>query len=213
MRFIPLGDSAVTAKNVNATAIVHQIRKLAPAGILDVSAAFDAVTVVYDAAKLPQSDEAPYETVCRIISEAQRAAPSVAAAAPDRPLQIPVRYGGDDGPDLANLAKNTNLSEREFIAMHSSAKYVVLAVGFMPGFGYLGGLPERLHAPRLDTPRTRIPAGSVAIGANYTGIYPFESPGGWNIIGRTSLRLFNPSQPSPAKLHVGQTVRFVPVAS
>jgi inhibitor of KinA len=211
MQFIPLGDSAVTLTGVKAPPIAREIRKLAPVGIVDVLAAFDSVTVYYDATKLAVSYESPYDTICDLISEAKRNAISDSASAPAPPLQISVRYGGEDGPDLQRLAKAKNLSEAEFISLHSRAKYVVLAVGFMPGFGYLGGLPKRLHTPRLATPRTQVPAGSVAIGATYTGVYPFESPGGWNIIGRAKLTLFDPSQPQPAKLHVGQIVRFKPV--
>jgi inhibitor of KinA len=195
---------------VKAPAIAREIRKLTRPGILDVLAAFDSVTVYYDAAKLAPSVESPYDAICGFISEAQRSAKSDSAATSTPSLEISVRYGGEDGPDLQRLAKSKSLSEHEFITLHSRAKYVVLAVGFMPGFGYLGGLPKRLHAPRLATPRTRISAGSVAIGATYTGVYPFESPGGWNIIGRTSLKLFDPSQPQPAKLHVGQIVHFKP---
>jgi inhibitor of KinA len=210
MRFIALGDSAVTATGVKAPAIARQIHKLAPPGIVDVLAAFDSVTVYYDTAKLPPLEDLPYDAICRIISDAKRAAKSNAAHVSTVPLEIPVRYGGENGPDLQSLAKAKNLSEAAFISLHSRAKYVVLAVGFMPGFGYLGGLPKRLHAPRLATPRTRIPAGSVAIGATYTGVYPFESPGGWNIIGRTALKLFDPTQPEPSSLRVGQVVHFKP---
>jgi inhibitor of KinA len=210
MQFIPLGDSAVTATGVDAPTVAGEIRKVAPPGVFDILAAFDSVTVYYDVAKLVPAEISPYDAMCSLISQAKRAAKSHSAAASIPPLEIPVRYGGEDGPDLQNLARTKKLSEQEFISLHSRAKYVVLAVGFIPGFGYLGGLPKRLHAPRLATPRTRVPAGSVAIGATYAGVYPFESPGGWNIIGRTSLELFDPRQSQPAKFRVGQIVRFRP---
>jgi KipI family sensor histidine kinase inhibitor len=122
--------------------------------------------------------------------------------------EIPVRYGGEMGPDLGVLAREKGMTEGELIRLHSSTTYTVLAMGFMPGFGYLGGVPEVLRAARLSRPRVRVPAGSVAIGGLYTGVYPFESPGGWNIIGHTSARLFDVGSPSPALLRVGQRVRF-----
>lgn len=124
-----------------------------------------------------------------------------------RRLRIPVLYGGDAGPDLAELAMERRISA-DFAALHASAEYEVAFVGFSPGFGYLTGLPEELWSPRLSTPRTRVPAGSVAIGGPYTGIYPSETPGGWRLIGRTPVRLFDPDADPPALLSAGDRVRF-----
>jgi inhibitor of KinA len=126
---------------------------------------------------------------------------------------VPVCYGGEWGPDLETIGRAHGLSADEVVSVHSGAEYLVSAVGFTPGFPYLSGLPERLHTPRRETPRTRVPAGSVAIGGAQTGIYPFETPGGWNLIGRTPWRLFNPHARPPTLLQVGDRVRFRPITS
>lgn len=129
-----------------------------------------------------------------------------------RIVEIPVAYGGEHGPDLGDVAGLTGHSPEEVAAIHSSAEYMVYFLGFSPGFPYLGGLPESIAAPRLETPRHRVPAGSVAIGGHQTGVYPLASPGGWRIIGRTPLRLFDPASDRPALLQMGDRVRFVPLA-
>ncbi len=134
-----------------------------------------------------------------------------AEAATPRTVTIPVVYGGEFGPDLADVARHTGLSAERVVEAHSSAEYLVYFLGFSPGFPYLGGLPPGLATPRLPAPRTRVPAGSVAIGGNQTGVYPVESPGGWRIIGRTPLRLFDVSASPPALLSMGDRVRFAPV--
>lgn len=121
---------------------------------------------------------------------------------------IPVCYGGAHGPDLDAVALHTGLSPTEVIARHSAADYQVAMLGFAPGFTYLLGLPEALQVPRRADPRLRVPPGSVAIGGIQTGIYPAQLPGGWNLIGRTPLRLFDPARESPCLLAPGQAVRF-----
>jgi 5-oxoprolinase (ATP-hydrolysing) subunit B len=131
--------------------------------------------------------------------------------APNAPIEIPVRYGGDDGPDLAHVAERAGIGQEDAIALHSAAKYAVYFLGFRPGFAYLGGLDARLASPRLARPRRRIAAGSVGIGGEQTGIYAIESPGGWNIIGRTSSVLFDPQRTPPSLLAPGDVVRFVRV--
>lgn len=128
-----------------------------------------------------------------------------------RRVEIPVVYGGESGPDLEFVADANGLSVEQVIALHSGAEYLVYFLGFSPGFPYLGGMPERIAAPRLEQPRTRVPAGSVAIGGSQTGVYPVESPGGWRLIGRTSLRLFRPEEEPPTLLGMGDRVRFVPI--
>jgi KipI family sensor histidine kinase inhibitor len=124
-------------------------------------------------------------------------------------VEIPVAYGGANGPDLDAVAELTGHTPDEVVAMHSGAEYLVYFLGFSPGFPYLGGLPESIAAPRLETPRRRVPAGSVAIGGQQTGVYPIASPGGWRIIGRTPLRLFDPGADPPVLLRMGDHVRFV----
>ncbi len=138
-----------------------------------------------------------------------------AAAAPlpeARMVEIPVAYGGEYGPDLEDAAARLGRTPEEVIAIHSGAEYLVYFLGFSPGFPYLGGMPESIALPRLESPRRRVPAGSVAIGGRQTGVYPVASPGGWRIIGRTPLRLFQPEADPPVLLQMGDRVRFVPVA-
>jgi KipI family sensor histidine kinase inhibitor len=136
---------------------------------------------------------------------------SVAAAALRLPeLEIPVSYGGEDGPDLADVARRTGMTEERVVELHSGVAYRVFMLGFAPGFAYLGTLPEELALPRRDEPRTRVAAGSVAIAARHTAVYPTASPGGWHVIGRTDLLLWDLGADPPSLMQPGQTVRFVP---
>lgn len=133
------------------------------------------------------------------------------ALEPDsRAIDIPVIYGGDAGPDLALVARHAGLSEKQVVELHASVDYVVWFLGFQPGFPYLGALPSQLATPRCAEPRVHVPAGSVGIGGEQTGIYPLATPGGWNLIGRTDLSLFNPALPEPVLLRPGDTLRFIP---
>jgi 5-oxoprolinase (ATP-hydrolysing) subunit B len=126
-----------------------------------------------------------------------------------RRIEIPVAYGGAAGPDLDEVARHAQLPATEVVRLHSSGEYTVFFLGFLPGFAYLGGLDKRLSMPRRDEPRLLVPAGSVGIGGDQTGIYPSASPGGWRLIGRTSSRLFDPSRSPPSLLLPGDTVKFV----
>jgi KipI family sensor histidine kinase inhibitor len=126
-------------------------------------------------------------------------------------IEIAVRYGGDDGPDLAFVAEHAGLTPADVVELHAGATYRVLFLGFAPGFGYLGGLPAPIATPRRASPRDRVPAGSVGIAGRQTAIYPRSMPGGWQLIGRTDVALFDPDRPEPALLHPVAAVRFVPV--
>jgi KipI family sensor histidine kinase inhibitor len=125
-----------------------------------------------------------------------------------RVVEIPVYYDSTVGPDLASVAAGSGLSIEEVIQKHSAKVYNVFAIGFAPGFAYLGEVPPELAAPRLATPRSKVPAGTLGIADTQTALYPLESPGGWNLIGRTPLRLFDPDRDHPALLEAGQQVRF-----
>jgi len=127
-----------------------------------------------------------------------------------RAIEIPVVYGGEAGPDLAHVADHCGMSEKQVVELHASIEYRVWFIGFQPGFPYLGGMPEALTTPRRAEPRISVPAGSVGIGGAQTGIYPLESPGGWNLIGRTDLTLFNSRLAEPSLLRPGDTLRFIP---
>lgn len=126
--------------------------------------------------------------------------------------QIPVAYGGEFGPDLETVAEHAKLDVDEVIAIHSGTDYHVFMLGFAPGFPYLGGMDERIACPRLSTPRTRVPAGSVGIAESQTGVYPNESPGGWQLIGRTPIALFDVDADPPAAMLPGTQVNFVPIS-
>jgi inhibitor of KinA len=216
MRFEAVGDGAVTvwlerrrsAAGPGPAALVDAMRAAAPAGIVGVVPAFDTITVVYDAARLNASPQSHYDSVCRWIARVVAERPRTRLARNAGVIDVPVEYGGVAGPDLAELAQTLGLTEDRIIALHSSATYTVAAIGFLPGFAYLEGLPKSLHVPRRQTPRTRVPAGSVAIGGPYTGVYPVVSPGGWHLIGRTTAVLFNPAKPQAVPWRVGDRVRF-----
>ena len=217
MRLFPLGDSAVVVALGNGVdealqqrtqAFVAELGRNPPIGVTDVVPTFASLTIFYDAARIGGFDQlcAQIET-CAARTEAALVLPAA------RIVEIPVCYGGDFGPDLAEVAAHAGLTVAEVIALHSGALYHVDAVGFAPGFGYLGGLPKKIHTPRRATPRTQVPAGAVGIGGAQTGIYPLATPGGWNLIGRTRLRLFDGTREEPALMRVGDGVSFRAISS
>jgi len=175
-----------------------------PPGILNLHPAYASVLIDFDPRRRC------YEEVERFVRERWEA-PHQASEGETRTVEIPVCYGGAAGPDLEDVARHTGLTPERVIESHSAAAYRVYFLGFSPGFPYLGGLPPELSTPRLSAPRKRVPAGSVAIGGSQTGVYPVDSPGGWRIIGRTSLRLFDAAAEPPALLRIGDTVRFIPI--
>jgi len=127
-----------------------------------------------------------------------------------REITIPVIYGGAAGPDLEVVARHSKLTAKQVVEAHAAGRYVVFFIGFQPGFPYLAGLDERLYTPRRAEPRIQVPAGSVGIGGSQTGVYPLAAPGGWQLIGQTSVALFTPEQQPPTFLRPGDNVRFVP---
>lgn len=130
-----------------------------------------------------------------------------------REVEIPVCYGGEYGPDLNDVGAMHGMSPEQVIALHSSSTYLVYFLGFVPGFAYLGGLPEALATPRLATPRRRVPAGSVGIAGNQTGVYPVATPGGWRLLGRTPIAIFRPDRDELSLLSIGDRVRFTPISA
>jgi KipI family sensor histidine kinase inhibitor len=136
---------------------------------------------------------------------------SEAAGIQSRRVEIPVRYGGPEGPDLDEVAQQSGLSREQVVRLHQAGEYTVYFLGFVPGFAYLGGMDRRLATARRKQPRLAVPAGSLAIGGEQTGIYPSASPGGWQIIGRTSVALFDPCRDPPSLLLPGDSVRFVAI--
>ncbi len=223
----PLGDAAltVTIGPPGDPAIPARVRALAAAlakarlpGVLDFAPAYASVTVFYDPGKTRGEGAIPFHRIRAAVMACadsarvdHRRVPK--AAIEDRLVEIPVCYGGEFGPDLAEVAEHARLTPKEVIARHSQVEYTVRAIGFVPGFPYLSGLSPRLHVPRRATPREIVPAGSVGIGGSQTGVYPLPTPGGWNLIGRTPSTLFRTMDNPPALLRVGDRVCFLPITS
>ncbi len=220
MQLTPLGDGAVLvsfnakteiAALEKATGIAYSLAEASMPGVTDIVPAYATITVHYDPALIPPGTGSPADRLMAAI-EAAAAAAVKRKNKGGREVEIPVCYGGEHGPDLSEVAKHAKLKEAEVIRLHSTAVYRVAALGFSPGFPYLLGLPPKLHMPRKWTPRVDVPAGSVGIGSTQTGVYPLATPGGWSLIGRTTLRLFRPEEASmPTLLAAGDTVRFKPI--
>jgi inhibitor of KinA len=210
-RVVPLGDTAVVielgeeidlATHEMVKAVAHLIDSSSLEGMVEYIPAFTTVTLIYD--PLVTTYDRFTERVRTLLDEA----PSESAAVEDRRVDIPVCYGGDFGPDLDAVSFHTGLSTEEVVTIHGEPDYLVYMIGFAPGFPYLGGMSERLASPRRESPRARIPPGSVGIAGSQTGVYPIETPGGWQLIGRTPLRLFRPERDEPSLLRTGDRVRF-----
>ncbi|MEP6484763.1 MAG: 5-oxoprolinase subunit PxpB [Rudaea sp.] len=208
---IRLGDRIDDALNDAAIDLSDFLRSQKLTGVREVAPAYASVCVRYDITAFASGTNAFDDISERV----RRAMADVVGIKRERqtpdPVEIPVCYGGPFGLDLADVAAHCGIGIAEVIDRHASPEYVVAMLGFMPGFPYLRGLDDRLHTPRRATPRTRVPAGSVAIGGAQTGVYPSELPGGWLLIGRTPLTLFDPSRTQPALLLPGQRVRFKPI--
>lgn len=198
------GDAAGIDDAINARvhADAARLRANAPAWLRDLVPAYASLAVFFD----PAAIEA--ECVREWLQETLSARDTAIQIAAARDIEIPVVYGGEDGPDLEAAAAELGLTPQTLIERHVGGRYSVAMIGFAPGFPYLSGLDPALALPRLATPRTRVAAGSVAIGGAQTGIYPRDSPGGWRILGRTPLRLFDPARDPPTALLPGDRVRF-----
>ncbi len=212
-RLLPAGDSAIVVEygdgidaDVNARVrLLHRaFGARRHAGIVETVPTYRSLMVHYDPLVLSN------EALEHLIAEMADGLPEEARE-PGRTVEIPVVYGGGAGPDLADVAALAGLDEAQVVALHASGAYTVYMLGFMPGFPYLGGLPARIATPRLRSPRTVVPAGSVGIAGAQTGIYPAESPGGWRLIGRTPVALFDTRRSPPTLLEAGDRVRFVPI--
>lgn len=222
---IQCGEAIDAGVNAQALAIARAIETAKLPGILDIAPAYASVCLRYEPHAWIGADvQSPF---ARLAARLGTLVEDVASSpvrgyyslSPDAVggegwgegelLEIPVIYGGESGPDLDEVAAHAGLMREAVIELHSGAEYRVAMLGFTPGFPYLLGLPDALHMPRRATPRTRVPAGSVAIGGAQTGVYPRETPGGWHLIGRTPLHLFDPARDPPALLKPGMRVKFV----
>jgi KipI family sensor histidine kinase inhibitor len=212
-RFLPAGDRGVVVefgKTVSVD-VNNQVRALAIAltasglpGLVEVVPTYRSLGIQFDPTRLGLDElKAHIQSTLATLDPSRLPAPKV--------VTLPTCYGGEFGPDLPFVAEHTKLSEAEVIRLHSQTPYHVHMIGFTAGFAYLGGLPEQLHTPRLPSPRTKTPRGAVGIGGSQTGAYAAETPGGWRLIGRTPVPLFDPAQDPPTPMVAGDTVRFVAV--
>lgn len=210
-RLFPMGDSAALVQlgmeidpaiNRRVHALDARLRARMTAGVTEIVPAYASLLVHYDPLMLTYHE---VENWLR----AEMSGAEDEAAKPMRKIEIPVRYGGEDGPDLEYVAREHRLTARRVAEIHAGREYAVYMMGFTPGFAYMGTLDPAIATPRLETPRALVPAGSVGIAGAQTGIYPIGSPGGWRILGRTALKLFDPNAESPFLFSPGDSVRFV----
>lgn len=213
IRILTAGDSSLLVEfgkeispdiNRKIAATVQLMKEQHIEGVVDIIPAFCSLLINYDPRVIRYEEmKQRMQDLIKVDAKAE--------AGRKRVFEIPVCYGGEYGPDIANIAKNAGLSEKEVIEIHSSRDYLIYMLGFLPGFTYLGGLDERIHTPRLATPRIKINAGSVGIGGSQTGIYPLDSPGGWQLMGMTPVKTYDPEREIPILVEAGDYIRFVPV--
>lgn len=193
------GDTIDEAVNERVHRLARRLEKQRLRGITELVPTYRSLLIHYD------PDRLSYHRLCRVL---KRCRPEgTLAGTGKRVLEVPCLYDGEDLPAMTEL---TGLSREEIISIHSGTDYKIYMLGFLPGFVYLGGLDKRICAPRLSSPRTKIPAGAVGIGGSQTGIYPMESPGGWRLIGRTPLKMYDPGREKPVLCKAGEYIRFRP---
>ena len=210
----PVGDRAISIDfgqvidptiNRHIRQTIERIKELQLDGIIELVPTYCALLVEYDAMLYS------YSEICNIIEPTLEEGMTNTTNELVTVVEVPTVYGGEFGPDLSFVASHNHLSEDEVISIHSGTDYLVYMLGFIPGFTYLGGMDSRIATPRLSSPRTVIPAGSVGIAGEQTGTYPSDSPGGWQIIGRTPVTMYDMSKAQAALLKAGDYVRYVPI--
>lgn len=210
----PVGDRAISIDfgqvidptiNRHIRQTIERIKELQLEGIIELVPTYCALLVEYDAMLYS------YSEICNIIEPTLEEGMTNTTNELVTVVEVPTVYGGEFGPDLSFVASHNHLSEDEVISIHSGTDYLVYMLGFIPGFTYLGGMDLRIATPRLSSPRTLIPAGSVGIAGEQTGTYPSDSPGGWQIIGRTPVTMYDMSKAQAALLKAGDYVRYVPI--
>lgn len=206
------GNTIDTTVNEWVLRLFHRYQHFPWPGIKDCIPAYTTLTFVYDAFYFLSKKMDPVDTIQQLVDELL--IPNVAThqRTPTNIIRIPVCYEASCAPDLTALASLKNISTEELIQLHTAVTYRVFMNGFLPGFAYMGKVNEKIKAPRLASPRQKVPVGSVGIAGDQTGIYPMESPGGWQLIGRTPLVLFDPSSVKPCLLEPGDQVQFYPIS-
>lgn len=216
-RILAAGDSAIVielgseidpAINSQVFVLAKLIQAAEMPAVVELVPTYRSLLVSYD--PLVSKHDDLVDQLAVIIDRLEAAVESASGV---RIIELPVVYGGEDGPDLDSVADNAGLTMQQVIDIHAGVDYRVYMIGFAPGFPYLGGLDERIATPRLKTPRISVPAGSVGIAESQTGVYPNASPGGWQLIGRTAAKLFDVANDAPSLITPGSKVRFVPVKS
>ncbi len=211
--FLPVGDCALTVEfgreiseeiNGKVRSLAMKLKDAAIPGVLEWIPTYRSLLICYD----------PSEITCRRLTALLRRLiekPGQVVRESRRIWEIPVCYGGEFGEDIGFVSSHAGMTPEDVVRLHSGREYRIYMLGFLPGFAYLGGLDKRIHTPRLKTPRTRIPPGSVGIGGEQTGIYPIASPGGWQLIGRTPVKPYDPRRALPILFEAGDYLRFVPI--
>ena len=210
IRVLTAGDSALLLQfeqrigedvNRRISATVKLLKMQQIEGIVDMIPAYASLLVQYNPLVIR------YEEIYKRVSAIVKMDTKVESME-KKVWEIPVLYGGELGPDFSYVAEHAGISGEELIRLHSEKDYLVYMLGFLPGFTYLGGLEEKLHTPRLENPRVKIPAGSVGIGGSQTGVYPVDSPGGWQLIGRTPVKMYDPEKQDPILVQPGEYIHF-----
>lgn len=199
------GDVIDPVVNQKVRSISIVAKQDMPPGVIEIIPAYRSIMIIYDpSVTKPQKLQDAFISLEKRLTDIE--------IPPSKTIEIPVCYGGKFGPDIQVVAENNNISVSDVIRLHSKPEYIIYMIGFAPGFPFLGELPETLHTPRLKTPRTNVPQGSVGIANKQTGIYPAESPGGWQLIGRTPLKLFDPARSNPILYQAGDRIRFISIS-
>ncbi len=201
---VEYGEAIAPEINRKVRAMALALEREQVPGVREIIPTYRSLLILYDP---PAADP---ERLGPVLTGLEKDLDKIEIPPPGR-VVIPVCYGGELGPDIEFVASHTGMSVEELIAAHSAPEYPIYMIGFTPGFPFLGGLPERLTTPRLETPRTKVPAGSVGIANNQTGMYPVDSPGGWQLIGRTPFKLFDPERAEPFLYRAGDLIKFEPI--
>lgn len=213
-RYLTAGDKALTVEYGNEISedISSKIRSMVVAlelnkieGVVEIVPTYRSLMVHYNPLAIG------YDNLVKNLKSLEGKLNDISLPEPEI-IEIPTLYGGEYGPDIENVAQHNGISIEEVIKIHSSKEYLIYMLGFTPGFPYLGGMDERIATPRLKVPRTKISKGSVGIAGSQTGIYPIDSPGGWQLIGRTPLKLYEPNREVPILLKAGNYIKFVPIS-